>query len=1189
MARGDDGRWTALDGTAIYEHAKAGGFVYEAHLRHAVRERVAWAQWGAVRNGIAELEQVPVEVREEFSTRRRRILEREAELAAEGVSVGHKGREKIVFDTREAKKEVDERDWRANIRARAAEHGLGPEELEALASLPHAKPAPDVSPDQLSQLLFASSGLTAMRNTFHDRDVVIGVAESFQQGAPAGRVLEVAREMAREPEAVAIPSEQDRRYTTRELLDAERQLVDHARAGRGQNAAVLNPDQVKETLGRLPRALSGEQQQAVRAIATGGHRVDTVEALAGTGKTTSANALREVYERAGYRVVGAAPTGRAVRELKERAGIRQSLTLDSWALKLAADPTAMAFATVTSGGVRRQPGVLIIDEAGMAHTRLSSRVIDQALAADLKVVAIGDSGQLSSVQAGGWLGALTRELGSHELREVMRQRDGRERRLLAHVHRGEPDAYLQLKQARGELVLFAGEHPGVDAETAIIDQWASEAERLGVGEAVIISRDNDRRERLNELARRRLLEHGKLGQGVELAGREWAVGDRVIARRNDRGRDLDNGMRGTIIHADQDREQLLMRADAGGARALDLEYIERHLEHAYALTGHGMQGGTVTWAGVIGHPGDFSRNWSYTALSRAREPTRIYLVDEPSRSQQQREDIAPAGEPAEDRDVLWLMSRRMRERDDEDLALEALEYAQQEQEQQQEHEQADDPGQGHANEQPDRDQAAAASEQPTPASEEHAEQAGHEPDHDQAAESAPPRRDVAAAGDVAPRAAAPEISTTLARVYELDEQLAELGEQLRAPAIADARELIGLDQTIAGAELEHQRDRAHKPAGRHDRSAHQARLRQREQNIAQLRAQRAQLRDRVPDPDLVLQHADRLAEQRARLRREQLALRARAVDEQLASQPPWLQQTLGPEPHDRYLAAAWQQAARQTAGWRIDHHITNPDVAFGPDPGDASYRTLRRTIEQTRSAIDLEHDLNPTPAAETEHRHDDPGACESPSVSPLRERVYELKHRLAAIAEQLQAPEIEDARAITRLQETIGAVEQEHQRDRKPSGWRDRSGHQTRVRQREQQLAELRAHQDELLDRTPDPPSVLARAETLRDQQKALMDQSHQVRTRAIEEELAARPPWLARTLGPEPTDAQLRSRWHKAARETAGYRINHQITDPQTGLGPDPGADNSYRVARRTIIDTRRALGLDHDRDRGVDLDAGR
>jgi conjugative relaxase-like TrwC/TraI family protein len=73
MARGQDGRWTALDGTPIYRHAKAAGFLYQAHLRAAVRERLPWVRWGAVRNGMAEIEQIAPEVLREFSTRRRQI------------------------------------------------------------------------------------------------------------------------------------------------------------------------------------------------------------------------------------------------------------------------------------------------------------------------------------------------------------------------------------------------------------------------------------------------------------------------------------------------------------------------------------------------------------------------------------------------------------------------------------------------------------------------------------------------------------------------------------------------------------------------------------------------------------------------------------------------------------------------------------------------------------------------------------------------------------------------------------------------------------------------------------------------------------------------------------------------------------------------------------------------------------
>ena len=73
------------------------------------------------------------------------------------------------------------------------------------------------------------------------------------------------------------------------------------------------------------------------------------------------------------------------------------------------------------------------------------------------MIAIGDSGQLSSVQAGGWLGSLTERLGSHELREVMRQRDPRERQLLAQVRRGDPTDYIAEKAARGQLHIYAGD------------------------------------------------------------------------------------------------------------------------------------------------------------------------------------------------------------------------------------------------------------------------------------------------------------------------------------------------------------------------------------------------------------------------------------------------------------------------------------------------------------------------------------------------------------------------------------------------------------------------------------------------------------------------------------------------------------------------------------------------------------
>jgi conjugative relaxase-like TrwC/TraI family protein len=52
LTRGADGRFTALHGTPLYRAAQTAGFLYQAHLRARVVERLG-LEWGAVRNGAA--------------------------------------------------------------------------------------------------------------------------------------------------------------------------------------------------------------------------------------------------------------------------------------------------------------------------------------------------------------------------------------------------------------------------------------------------------------------------------------------------------------------------------------------------------------------------------------------------------------------------------------------------------------------------------------------------------------------------------------------------------------------------------------------------------------------------------------------------------------------------------------------------------------------------------------------------------------------------------------------------------------------------------------------------------------------------------------------------------------------------------------------------------------------------------
>jgi conjugative relaxase-like TrwC/TraI family protein len=54
-----DGRYTALDAHAIYEHKSAGGAVYRAVLREELRRRLPWVRWRAAGGWLFEIDGIP--------------------------------------------------------------------------------------------------------------------------------------------------------------------------------------------------------------------------------------------------------------------------------------------------------------------------------------------------------------------------------------------------------------------------------------------------------------------------------------------------------------------------------------------------------------------------------------------------------------------------------------------------------------------------------------------------------------------------------------------------------------------------------------------------------------------------------------------------------------------------------------------------------------------------------------------------------------------------------------------------------------------------------------------------------------------------------------------------------------------------------------------------------------------------
>ena len=643
-----DAWWRAIAGIGLFEHARAAGHLYQAHLRHLLGVRLG-LQFTPVVNGHAEVVGVPHEVIDVFSKRRGEI----DELLAESANRSARAAQVATLDSRQAKDYgVDTETLEQRWIIEATQADFGAEQVAACFDRAVPETLNPAAVERCFEMLVGAHGLTERSATFRRTDVIEALTSAVGASSTAPQVEQLTDQLLtsdrvllvdRPPVQTSVEASVERSvagtwsarlsvprsatqklYTVPGLVEIEARLL--VWTSRERTATAIDSDTIDRIIEQRLE-LSDEQRVMVRAVCSSGEFVQPVAGRPGAGKTYALEAVVAAHLDAGIPIIGCAVSAAAASELEQAAGFARS--------------TGASASTVTrllwDLGDRSSPSlargtVVVVDEASMLGTRDLDRLSSHVRQAGGAIRLVGDPDQHGSVDVGGMFRRLCAERGNGLVRLVdnNRQEDHTERLAIAEYRDGHVADALGRYDEAGKVVRSRTAGESFDA---IVSDWY--AARLHEQVDPMIAGPNSTRRALNDRARALLKSNGELsGESLVIAGREFMVGDEVVARRNERrlravgGREsVKNGSTGTIIETDLDHREVVVAFDREGTIRVPNAYLTAgRLEHGYARTSYGVQGATHQVARY--HPTDLSSfEEGYVALTRGRRSAHIYIVD----------------------------------------------------------------------------------------------------------------------------------------------------------------------------------------------------------------------------------------------------------------------------------------------------------------------------------------------------------------------------------------------------------------------------------------------------------------------------------------------------------------------------------------------------------------------------------
>lgn len=597
LAVREDGTTGSILTKEVFRLKMIAGLIYRQELGRELAERLGF---GLVREKTwLQIDGVPGELCDAFSKRRAEVLEHldkmgktDAASAAAAAKATRSAKEMTPRETLFA-------EWAEFARKN---FGFTHESVRALHRPFSWTSITPILDEVLSRLLRQNS-------YFSDRQFLRSTLELTQAtGLSVNHVLTSVRERLRTLVPLGI-HEGRPLYTTREILDLEEKLFHLATRGR-----LSRVHQVAESkIPKSAKSLSPSQLDALKHAVCSRGDVAIIQGLAGTGKSSLLRVAAESWRNAGFRVLGAAYSGKAADGLGESAAI-ESHTVDRLLHQWAKSESAVKPLAKDS--------ILVVDEAGMLDTQKLLSLVTITQRRGAKLVLVGDEKQLPPIAAGAPFAELGRVLGRADLTEIQRQKNVLLRLVVEQLAGGNMQKALRWLQHDRLLRLHDSREQAKDS--LVLDWYKSDSVRQSIMLAATHEDVLDLNKRAQSMRAKGLK---VLLPMFSMNGATFRIGDRILFGRNNRLLGVRNGTLGELKAFNPLSRMATIALDSGKTAYVPIDKY-RHLNLGYCLTTHKAQGTTVDKTFVLWSDSMQSREMTYVQASRSRYTTQFYLTRE---------------------------------------------------------------------------------------------------------------------------------------------------------------------------------------------------------------------------------------------------------------------------------------------------------------------------------------------------------------------------------------------------------------------------------------------------------------------------------------------------------------------------------------------------------------------------------